>query len=48
MNKPEKEMVMSSGDEDLRVFVRPCLQELTQGDIEVVAGGRRAMIVPNG
>ena len=47
MNKPVKEIVVSSGDE-LKVFVRPSLQELGKDDLEIVAGGRRAMWDPNG
>jgi hypothetical protein len=48
MDKRVKELVGSTDDEHLRVFVRTCPHELTQGDLEIVAGGRRAMIVPNG
>lgn len=48
MNKPVKELVARTEDEQLKVFVRTSPHELTMGDIEVVAGGARAMIVPNG
>lgn len=48
MNKPVKELVARTEDEQLKVFVRTSPQELTMGDIEVVAGGARGMIVPDG
>lgn len=48
MNKPIKELVARSEDEQLKVFVRTSPQELTMGDIEIVAGGVRGMIVPDG
>lgn len=48
MNKPVKELIAKSEDERLEVFVRTSPQELSMGDIELVAGGARAMIVPNG
>lgn len=48
MNKPVKELVARSEDEQVKVFVRTSAQELSMGDIEVVAGGLRALIVPNG
>ena len=48
MNKPIKELVARSEDEQLKVFVRTSPQELSMGDIELVAGGLRGMIVPDG
>jgi len=48
MNKRAKEMVVGSADEHLRVFVRSRPHELTLDDLEVVAGGRGARLVPNG
>jgi hypothetical protein len=48
MDKHVKELVGTTSDEHLRVFVRACPIELTKGDLEFVAGGRRAMLVPNG
>jgi hypothetical protein len=48
MNKPVKDLVAMSGDEQLKVFVRTAPEELAMGDLEIVAGGRGVMIVPNG
>lgn len=48
MTKPLKELVASTGDESLKVFVRTTTRELTLDDLEVVAGGRGVRIVPDG
>jgi hypothetical protein len=48
MDNLSKELIASTDDEHLRVFVRPCPQELSKGDLELVAGGKRAKLVPNG
>ncbi|MEA3065622.1 MAG: hypothetical protein QOJ27_2074 [Sphingomonadales bacterium] len=48
MDKQSKELIAGTDDGHLKVFVRSSPRELTMGDLEVVAGGRRAMIVPNG
>jgi hypothetical protein len=48
MGKPLKELVPNIGDEDVKVFVRASPEELTVDDLEVVAGGRRSRIVPDG
>ena len=48
MNKPVKELVARSEDEQIKVFVRTSPEELSMGDLEIVAGGRAIMYVPHG
>lgn len=48
MNKQLKEVAAKSDGEQLKVFVRTSPQELAVGDIEIVAGGNRGLIVPWG
>ena len=48
MDRQVKEPVASTDDGHLRVFVRPGLDELTTDDLEIVAGGRKAMWIPWG
>jgi hypothetical protein len=48
MNKPVKELIARTEDEQLKVFVRTSPEELAMGDLEVVAGGRGFMWVPDG
>jgi hypothetical protein len=48
MDNREKELIAATDDEHLQVFVRTCPHELSKGDLELVAGGKRSKIVPNG
>ncbi|HEX8261653.1 MAG TPA: hypothetical protein VF547_02140 [Allosphingosinicella sp.] len=48
MTKPLKELVASTGDQGLKVFVRTASRELTLDDLEVIAGGRGARWDPYG
>jgi hypothetical protein len=48
MDKRLKELIASSDDGNLSVFVRTSPQELTMDDLEVVAGGRGVRIDPDG
>jgi hypothetical protein len=48
MDTSFKEVVASTADESLTVFVRTSTRELTLDDLELVAGGRGARIVPDG
>jgi hypothetical protein len=48
MDNRAKELIASTDDEHLQVFVRSCPHELSKDDLELVAGGKRSKIVPNG
>ncbi|MEA3065621.1 MAG: hypothetical protein QOJ27_2073 [Sphingomonadales bacterium] len=48
MNNRSKELIASTEDGHLTVFVRSNPRELTMDDLEVVAGGRRGTIDPDG
>ena len=48
MDRQAEELVARTDDGHLRVFVRPSPAELGMDDLEVVAGGRRAMWDPYG
>jgi hypothetical protein len=48
MDRSSKKSIAGTGDEDIKVFVRSSPRVLTTDDLDVVAGGRRDLIVPNG
>jgi hypothetical protein len=48
MDRQSNELIASTDDGHLRVFVRPGVNELTTEDLEIVAGGRKAMWIPWG
>jgi hypothetical protein len=48
MNTSFKELVASTQDEGIKVFVRTSTRELTLNDLEIVAGGRGGAIDPDG
>ncbi|MEA3065623.1 MAG: hypothetical protein QOJ27_2075 [Sphingomonadales bacterium] len=48
MDKQPKELIAGADVGHHKVFVRSSPRELTMSDLDVVAGGRRDLIVPNG